>query len=353
MKEYVKEAVVGIEVININKKYKDTIVLEDINLKVETGELVALLGPSGSGKTSLLRIIAGLETANSGRVYLEGEETSTKKIQERMVGFVFQHYALFKHMTVFENAAFGLLVKKRKDRPSSSQIKYKITKLLELMHLEGYENHYPSQLSGGQQQRVALVRALAIDPKVLLLDEPFGALDAKVRKELCRWIRTLHDKLKVSSIFVTHDQEEALEVADRVCIMNKGKILQIDRPADIWQNPANQFVFTFLGDHNEFAGWIDQEENVYFVEPNIPNLIPTKLYARPYEIQLSHSADEKKYLLAKICHINLTGSVVKIELIDRNKHLIRVEIPHYEFKNETFNYGNWVFVIPRKLHRFI
>jgi sulfate/thiosulfate transport system ATP-binding protein len=343
----------GIEVKHINKKFKNTIILEDINLVVETGELIALLGPSGSGKTSLLRIIAGLEAADSGHVLLDGEETETKPIKERKVGFVFQHYALFKHMTVFENAAFGLKVKPRKYRPTLAQIRQKIGNLLELMHLEGYENHYPHQLSGGQQQRVALVRALAVDPKVLLLDEPFGALDAKVRKELCRWIRMLHDQLNISSILVTHDQEEALEVADRVCVMNKGKILQVDRPGRIWRNPANLFVFTFLGDYNEFEGWITPEDIYLVPPPPGPDNQPARLYARPHEIHLSPISDENKYFTAEIMHINSTGSLVKIELRGKNDRLVMAEISHTDYANSALRKGDIVFIIPKKLHRFI
>jgi sulfate/thiosulfate transport system ATP-binding protein len=343
----------GIEVKHINKKFKNTIILEDINLVVETGELIALLGPSGSGKTSLLRIIAGLEAADSGHVLLDGEETETKPVKERKVGFVFQHYALFKHMTVFENAAFGLKVKSRQHRPTLAQIRQKIGNLLELMHLEGYENHYPHQLSGGQQQRVALVRSLAVDPKVLLLDEPFGALDAKVRKELCRWIRMLHDQLNISSILVTHDQEEALEVADRVCVMNKGKILQVDRPGRIWRNPANLFVFTFLGDYNEFEGWITPEDIYLVPPPPGPDNQPARLYARPHEIHLSHISDENKYFTAKIMHINSTGSLVKVELRDENDRIVMAEISHTDYANLALKRGDMVFIIPKKLHRFI
>ena len=206
----------SIEIRNISKQFGDFRALNNVNLDVESGELVALLGPSGCGKTTLLRIIAGLETADTGSILFSGEDTTDVHVRERQVGFVFQHYALFRHMTVFENVAFGLRVKPRKERPSDAQIKQKVTDLLKLVQLDWLADRYPSQLSGGQRQRIALARALAVEPKVLLLDEPFGALDAKVRKELRRWLRRLHDDLHVTSIFVTHDQEEALEVADRV-----------------------------------------------------------------------------------------------------------------------------------------
>jgi sulfate/thiosulfate transport system ATP-binding protein len=342
----------AIAIRHIHKTFKDKVILEDINLVVATGELLALLGPSGSGKTSLLRIIAGLEAADSGHVFFDGEAIESKPVKERNVGFVFQHYALFKHMTVFENAAFGLAVKAKSKRPTRLQIRHKITQLLELMHLEGYENHYPAELSGGQQQRVALVRALAVDPKVLLLDEPFGALDAKVRKELCRWLRMLHDQIKVSSIFVTHDQEEALVVADRVCIMNKGKILQVDKPAKVWRNPADLFVFTFLGDHNEFNGWLGPEDAIYLLPPKDLQSRPVKLYARPHEIELTRTADETKYCLAKVMHINSTGSLVKVELEDSAKKLIKVEISVLEYERLLLRKNDEVYIIPKKMHRF-
>ncbi len=218
-----KNKIMSIEIRNISKQFGDFRALRDVNLDVESGELVALLGPSGCGKTTLLRIIAGLETADAGSILFSGEDTTDVHVRERQVGFVFQHYALFRHMTVFENVAFGLRVKPRKERPSDAQIRQKVTDLLKLVQLDWLADRYPSQLSGGQRQRIALARALAVEPKVLLLDEPFGALDAKVRKELRRWLRRLHDELHVTSIFVTHDQEEALEVADRVVVINKGR----------------------------------------------------------------------------------------------------------------------------------
>src|SRR5690606_28849556 len=209
-------------------------------------ELVALLGPSGCGKTPLLRVIAVLETADSGRVILEGEDASATHVRERQVGFVFQHYALFRHMTVFENVAFGLRVKPRKERPNEAEIRKRVHRLLELVQLDWLADRYPPQLSGGQRQRIALARALAVEPRVLLLDEPFGALDAKVRKELRRWLRRLHDELHVTSIFVTHDQEEALEVADRVVLMNQGRVEQVGSPAEVYEHPKTPFVYGFL-----------------------------------------------------------------------------------------------------------
>ncbi len=237
----------SINVQNISKHFGTFHALDNIQLDIESGELLALLGPSGCGKTTLLRIIAGLEVADAGQIVISGEDSTHVHVRERNVGFVFQHYALFRHMTVADNVAFGLRVKPRSERPSESQIKAKVHDLLKLVQLDWLAERYPAQLSGGQRQRIALARALAVEPKVLLLDEPFGALDAQVRKELRRWLRRLHDELHVTSIFVTHDQEEALEVADRVVLMNHGKIEQVGSPRDVWEHPATPFVARFLG----------------------------------------------------------------------------------------------------------
>ncbi len=244
----------SIEIRNISKQFGSFQALRDVSLDIQSGELIALLGPSGCGKTTLLRIIAGLETPDVGSIHFSGEDTTDVHVRDRGVGFVFQHYALFRHMTVFENVAFGLRVKPRGERPSDAQIKQKVTDLLKLVQLDWLADRYPSQLSGGQRQRIALARALAVEPKVLLLDEPFGALDAKVRKELRRWLRRLHDELHVTSIFVTHDQEEALEVADRVVVINQGRIEQSGSPQEVWDQPASPFVYGFLGDVNLFKG---------------------------------------------------------------------------------------------------
>ncbi len=238
----------SIEALNIRKTFGTFEALRGVSLRVEDGELFALLGPSGSGKTSLLRIIAGLELPDSGSIHLNDEDSTRSAARERQVGFVFQHYALFRHMTVFENIAFGLRVRPRETRLAERDIHVSVGKLLDLIQLAPLAQRYPAQLSGGQRQRVALARALAVEPKVLLLDEPFGALDSKVRKELRRWLRQLHDKLHVASVFVTHDQEEALEVADRVAIMNHGQIEQIGSPAEVHNSPANEFVRDFLSD---------------------------------------------------------------------------------------------------------
>src|SRR5574343_630577 len=236
----------SIEIRNIRKQFGDFQALRDVSLHIDSGELIALLGPSGCGKTTLLRIIAGLETPDSGSIHFSGEDTTDVHVRDRNVGFVFQHYALFRHMTVFENVAFGLRVKPRSERPSEAQIKKKVMDLLTLVQLDWLAERYPSQLSGGQRQRIALARALAVEPKVLLLDEPFGALDAKVRKELRRWLRRLNDDMHITSIFVTHDQEEALEVADRVVLMNQGVVEQVGTPQDVWDHPDTPFVYGLL-----------------------------------------------------------------------------------------------------------
>lgn len=253
----------SIQVKQIDKHFGQFHALNNINLDFPDGELVALLGPSGCGKTTLLRIIAGLEAADSGQVLLQGEDATNTHIRKRQVGFVFQHYALFRHMTVFENVAFGLRVRPRKLRPSEQVIKQKVNNLLELVQLGFLADRFPAQLSGGQRQRIALARALAVEPQVLLLDEPFGALDAKVRKELRRWLRTLHDELHISSIFVTHDQEEALEVADKIVVMNKGQVEQVGSPRDVYERPATPFVFDFLGQANRLEGEIKDQQLIF------------------------------------------------------------------------------------------
>ncbi len=262
----------SIRVEKIGKTFGSFAALNDVTLDFPTGELVALLGPSGCGKTTLLRIIAGLESAETGRVLLDGEDASQKHVRERQVGFVFQHYALFRHMSVFENVAFGLRVKPRRERPSEAVIRKKVMDLLDLVQLGWLADRSPAQLSGGQRQRVALARALAVEPQVLLLDEPFGALDAKVRKELRRWLRQLHDELHITSIFVTHDQEEALELADRVVLMNAGRVEQVDTPRQVYDHPASAFVYGFLGSSNLFRGRV--EDGLLTVDGDRLNLGP-------------------------------------------------------------------------------
>ena len=259
----------SIEVKNIRKNFGDFAAINDTSLTVNDGELVALLGPSGSGKTTLLRIIAGLEKADSGSVMIDGMLANNLHVKERKVGFVFQHYALFKHMTVFDNVAFGLRVRPKDVRPTPGQIYRRVMDLLSLVHLDKFHDRYPNQLSGGQRQRVALARSLAVEPKLLLLDEPFGALDAKVRKELRRWLRRLHDDMHITSIFVTHDQEEAMEVSDRVVVMNQGKVEQVGTPEEVYHTPTNGFIYDFLGNYNEFAGWRDESGKLHLAEDDL------------------------------------------------------------------------------------
>jgi sulfate transport system ATP-binding protein len=278
----------SIEVKNLQKRFGRTVVCDDINLEIPSGQLVALLGPSGSGKTSLLRIIAGLETPDAGAVYFNGEDTTHVAVRERNVGFVFQHYALFGHMSIFENVAFGLRVRPKETRPSEEAIRAKVTELLKLVQLDWIADRYPHQLSGGQRQRIALARALAVEPKVLLLDEPFGALDAKVRKELRRWLRRLHDEMHITSVFVTHDQEEAMEVADRIVVMNQGRIEQEGPPDEVYDNPATPFVLQFLGDVNLFHG----RDHAPGTEGVGAAAQAAVTYVRPHEIQVLARAEE-------------------------------------------------------------
>jgi len=239
---------VSITLKDVGKRFGSFVALEAVSLEIASGELVALLGPSGSGKTTLLRVIAGLEWADAGQVLFHGQDATGTHVRERRVGFVFQHYALFRHMTILENVAFGLRVRPRNERPAEHHIREKVKALLELVQLDWVAERYPHQLSGGQRQRIALARALAVEPKVLLLDEPFGALDAKVRKELRRWLRRLHDEVRATTVFVTHDQDEAREVADRVVVMNRGRIEQVGEPREVYERPATPFVREFLAD---------------------------------------------------------------------------------------------------------
>jgi sulfate transport system ATP-binding protein len=310
----------SIKVQNISRRFGNYTALEDINLEIESGELVSLLGPSGSGKTTLLRIIAGLERSDTGNVWLRGEDATNVAVRERQVGFVFQHYALFRHMNVFKNIAFGLNVRPRRDRPSKAAIRDKVLNLLKLVKLEGLENRYPTQLSGGQRQRVALARALAIDPKVLLLDEPFGALDAKVRHELRRWLRELHEELHITSVFVTHDQEEALEVASRVVVMNNARIEQIGTPREIYDHPATPFVNEFLGKVNSLRAEIDggrvRVGNVDLLAPldGSEACASAVAYVRPHNIHLTRQRNGIPSIEVKVRHIHTAGPTARLEL---------------------------------------
>jgi sulfate transport system ATP-binding protein len=283
-----------IEVRNLVKRFGAFAALDDVDLRVAKGELLALLGPSGSGKTTLLRIIAGLDWPDAGEVLIDGQDVLTRGAGERHVGFVFQHYALFRHMTVFENIAFGLRVQPRAIRKSEQEIRARVKELLDLVQLDWLAKRYPSQLSGGQRQRIALARALAIRPRILLLDEPFGALDAKVRKELRTWLRSLHEELDVTSIFVTHDQEEALEVANRVVVMDKGRIEQAGTPGDVYDNPATAFVHSFIGESIVLPvevddGYVRLGDKVLNIAAERGSSGPSRLFVRRHDMQVGPS----------------------------------------------------------------
>lgn len=404
----------SIEVKNIHKQFGDFVAINNTSLTVNDGELVALLGPSGSGKTTLLRIIAGLERADSGSVIIDGAEANNLHVKERKVGFVFQHYALFKHMTVFDNVAFGLRVRPKEVRPRPGLIRHRVMNLLELVHLDKFHDRYPSQLSGGQRQRVALARSLAVEPKLLLLDEPFGALDAKVRKELRRWLRRLHDDMHITSIFVTHDQEEAMEVSDRVVVMNHGKIEQVGTPEQVYHHPANGFIYDFLGNYNEFAGWRDEKGTLHLAEDDLwepedaapkpapvgkshwlaryPELVgalkkvmpglplplesphiqastkvtrqqmrarlaklgtPVRVFARPHEMFVSKIPDdEHEYIPVQVLHINPAGPLAKIEMQRKNGVVLQAEIPKNIIDTLAIRKGDQVFVRPKEVRIF-
>ncbi|HWV63050.1 MAG TPA: sulfate ABC transporter ATP-binding protein [Oxalicibacterium sp.] len=353
----------SIEVKNIHKQFGSFVALNDVSLSFPAGELTALLGPSGCGKTTLLRIIAGLEQPDNGQVLLDGQDASARHVRERQVGFVFQHYALFKHMSVFENIAFGLRVRPAATRPSEAQIKEKVMKLLELVQLDWLADRYPPQLSGGQRQRIALARALAVEPRVLLLDEPFGALDAKVRKELRRWLRRLHDELHVTSIFVTHDQEEALEVADQIVLMNKGNVEQIGAPRDVYNNPASPFVYGFLGNVNLFHGRVHegvlQSEGLSFAAPDYAQTQDTKGigYVRPHDLEVeryAQDADGIDGIVVKLLRVHAIGPLAQLEL-ERNDNnaLIEAVISNDRFTQMQLKEGETLVVRPKKLQVFI
>ena len=358
----------SIEIRNIHKQFGSFTALGDVSLDIASGELVALLGPSGCGKTTLLRIIAGLETPDAGSIHFAGEDTTDVHVRERQVGFVFQHYALFRHMTVFENVAFGLRVKPRNQRPSEAVIKAKVHELLGLVQLDWLANRYPSQLSGGQRQRIALARALAVEPKVLLLDEPFGALDAKVRKELRRWLRRLHDELHVTSIFVTHDQEEALEVADRVVVMNKGKVEQIGSPQQVWDHPASPFVYGFLGDVNLFHGRAHegevQLEGIKIQAPEHGQAQDAKAmaYVRPHDLQVQRYVAGAPGLVVPLTRALVIGPIARLELTPVDAHqagdnsqdkLVEAQLTAQEFRDLGVQEGDTLVVTPRRAKVFI
>ncbi|WP_153126534.1 sulfate/molybdate ABC transporter ATP-binding protein [Peribacillus tepidiphilus] len=345
---------------NISKSFGSFKALDHINMDIQTGELVALLGPSGSGKTSLLRIIAGLEAPDQGTILFDNEDITHIHTKERKVGFVFQHYALFRHMNVFENVAYGLKVRPKKLRPSKKEIEKKVYKLLQLVKLEAFSDRYPSQLSGGQRQRVALARALAVEPKVLLLDEPFGALDAKVRKDLRRWLRRLHDDFHITSIFVTHDQEEALDVADRVVVMNEGRIEQVGSPEEVYDHPNSPFVYGFLGNVNLFRGRLHKGKlHQGNFQIDVPEYIEAENttavgYVRPHEISVERKENSSDAVSAIIKHIHVVGPIVHLELqINDTSEFLEAELTKELYRNLQLKTGEQVFVKPKQLKVFV
>ena len=348
----------SIEVAGITKQFGPFVAVDDVSLRVETGELVALLGPSGSGKTTLLRVIAGLEIPDRGSVLFDGKPSDGRRLADRRVGFVFQHYALFRHMSVVENIAFGLRVRPRETRPSQAEIGRRVHRLLELVQLEAMADRLPAQLSGGKRQRVALARALAVEPRVLLLDEPFGALDAKVRKELRRWLRRLHDELHVTSIFVTHDQEEALEAADRVVVMNQGRVEQAGTPPEVYAHPASPFVYDFLGDVNLFHGRIEQGKAylgpLEFEAPGHAGRearIAT-LYIRPHQLEIDRIDLGERQFRARVAHVNTAGPLVKVDLVAEWGDPVRVEVSQERYRALALEEGSQVFVRPTDMSIF-
>ena len=333
---------VSIDVRGVAKRFGSFEALRDVSLEVKQGELLALLGPSGSGKTTLLRIIAGLEFADTGVVRFDGEDVAERRARDRRVGFVFQHYALFRHMTVFENVAFGLRVKTRRERPAGAEIERRVHELLRLVQLDGLAGRLPSALSGGQRQRVALARALAVEPRVLLLDEPFGALDSRVRKELRRWLRRLHDELGLTSLFVTHDQEEALELADRVVVMNVGKIEQVGTPEDVYHRPATPFVYEFLGEVNVFHARLESEAGRR----------RARVYVRPHLLEIDHAPNGDGALRARVERVHSAGPIVKVELSSESGERLQAELTQDRLRALGLERGAEVFVWPRERRVF-
>jgi len=351
-----------IQIRSISKHFGSFTALDNVNLDIAPGELVALLGPSGCGKTTLLRIIAGLETADGGSVLFSGTDATRLDVRERQVGFVFQHYALFRHMSVFENVAFGLRVRPRGTRPSDAKIREKVMELLKLVQLDWLADRFPAQLSGGQRQRIALARALAVEPQVLLLDEPFGALDAKVRKELRRWLRRLHDELHVTSIFVTHDQEEALEVADRVVLMNRGHIEQIGTPEQVWAEPASPFVYGFLGDVNLFHGRVEHGEahlegfSVEAADHASVASASAVAYVRPYDLEVERPGNGVTGIAVTLARSLVVGPIARLELErigDVGRAIIEAQISTDQFRAMAIQPGEPLVVHPREARVFL
>jgi sulfate/thiosulfate transport system ATP-binding protein len=325
---------------NVEKYFGNYHALANINLEVKDGGLVALLGPSGSGKSTLLRVIAGLETADSGRIYINGQHATNLDVRRRNIGFVFQHYALFKHLTIRQNIGFGLAIRK----VPKAEISARVAELLDLVQLQGLGDRYPSQLSGGQRQRVALARSLAVKPDVLLLDEPFGALDAKVRKELRAWLRRLHDEFHVTSVFVTHDQEEAMEVSDDIVVMNQGRIEQIGSPAEVYNSPASPFVMGFIGPVNVLPS--NSALGVKY-----PVSGDRQLYIRPHdiEIQTSPNGSTTQGKVNRIIHL---GWEVQVELLLPDGQRVAAHFNREQFDELDIKVGQQVFVKPKSTKVF-
>ncbi len=347
----------SIEVRHLSKMFGHHPALRDVSLAIPSGALLALLGPSGSGKTTLLRVIAGLEAPDAGAVHFDGDDATTRGATDRRVGFVFQHYALFRHMTVFENVAFGLRVRPRARRPPEAAIRNKVNDLLRLVQLDYLDDRHPSQLSGGQRQRVALARALAVEPSVLLLDEPFGALDANVRQELRRWLRRLHSQIHVTTIFVTHDQEEALELADRVMVMNEGRIEQDGTPEEVVEHPATPFVMTFVGAVNIFHGRV-QNGKAFLgsLAVDYPAYSSSEArdavgYARPHDLELSRDRGEAT-LPATVREARVSGALAKVEVVADNEMAIQVELGRGEYEQLHLSAGDKIYITPRRVRVF-
>ncbi len=343
---------------NVSKRFGRFVALDDVSVECPAGELVALLGPSGSGKTTLLRIIAGLETADSGSVRYLDDDITSQSARDRNVGFVFQHYALFRHLSVFENVAFGLRVRKVPE----AKVRDRVRELLRLVRLEEKAHLFPSELSGGQRQRIALVRALAPEPKVMLLDEPFGALDAKVRAELREWLRRFHEEVHVTSIFVTHDQEEAFEVSDKVVVLNKGRVEQAGSPIEVFEHPANAFVMDFLGNVNTIPVRLENGRALLGDSGHVElpsNLVSDKgngkshAYIRPHEFELSRAADGAHCLSGKVVHINPAGSVVKARVMVEDFGLmVNVDLSPETYRTLGLRAGEPIFVCPKTARVF-